>query len=300
MIFITGATGFIGRHLLRALKRKGLKARCLVRTPERARICADLGFETVPGNVTDKESLTGTIEGADAVVHLVGIIEERGKQTFQKIHVEGTRNLVDEAKKAGVKHFIYVSALGTEPGSKAKYHRTKAEAEESVRASGMGYSILRPSLVIGRDGGFTNKLQGFIASPVPFIPVPGRGEALYQPIYVRDLVECVVRLLDGPEPPDRVFEIGGPEHLSYNEMVLAMAQVMGVRKGLLHIPLCLMGPLVRVIEKTPFSPVTSEQLMLLEKGSTCKLDSVRQQFGFEPTPYRKALELFISPREQGR
>jgi NADH dehydrogenase len=299
MIFVAGGTGFIGGHLLRALKEGGRPVRCLARDPKRAGACGEMGFELAQGDITDRESLRGALRGVRTVVHLVGIIEERGRQTFKRIHVEGTANLVEEAKGAGVRHFFYQSAIGADLDSWALYHRTKAEAEEMVKASGIPFTIFRPSLVIGEGGGFIEKLRGIIRA-APVIPVPGNGEAKLQPIYVGDLVKCIVKAVEDPGALGRTYELGGPEHLTYNEIVRTLAGAMGVEKRLVHIPTGLASLGVRILQRTPLRPATLEQLRLINTDNICDRESVRKNFGFEPISLREALSLFISLRGQGR
>jgi uncharacterized protein YbjT (DUF2867 family) len=299
MIFVAGGTGFIGTALIAALKEDGHAVRCLVRALQRESRCEEMGFETVPGDITEGESLRGALEGVRMVVHLVGIIEERGKQTFKKVHVEGTRNLIEEARRAGVKHFFYQSAIGADLGSWAAYHRTKAEAEEMVKASGIPYTIFRPSLVIGQGGGFIEKLQGIIKTG-PVIPVPGKGEAKLQPIHVGDLVKCIVKTIDNPGALGRTYELGGPEHLTYNQVVKTVAAAIGVEKPLVHIPFALASLGVKILERTPLRPATLEQLRLLNTDNICERDSVRKNFGFEPISLKEALSFFTSLQGQGR
>lgn len=300
LIFVVGATGFIGGHLIRALRKKGHSVKCLARKPERAALCSELGVEAVIGDINDPASLVGALEAVDALVNLAGIIEEKGPQTFKKIHVEGPRNLAVEARRAAIKRFVHQSALGADPASKAAYQRTKAEGEEAVRESGVPFTIFRPSLVVGAGDGFTSKIMDIVKSPAPFIPVPGQGEALFQPLFVGDWVECCVRALEMPEAGGRTYELGGPEHLSYNQMVKDIADAMGVNKKLLHVPMGIAVFGAMLLEKTPFRPVTQEQLMLLEKDNVTEPDVVRKEFGFAPLPFREALRRFISPQAPGR
>ncbi len=299
MIFVAGGTGFIGRHLLRALKKAGHEARCLVHNPARTGVCTGLGFGTVRGNVMDRGSLGGAIDGARTVAHLVGIIEESGAQTFQDIHVRGTENLLEEARKAGVEHFIYVSAIGADPGSPYPYQRTKARAEEAVKASGIAYTIFRPSLVIGPGGGFVGKMLDIVGMPGPFIPVPGGGESLFQPVFVEDLARCIIMSVNNPEARGRLYDVGGPEQLTYNRMLEILAGAMGRKKRLLHIPMGLMAPVVKALEKARLSPVSSDQLGLLGKDNICAPDAVKRSFGFEPVTYREAIERSISRPARG-
>jgi NADH dehydrogenase len=255
-----------------------------------------MGLEAFMGDIADPESLKGAMDGADVAVNLAGIIREKGGQTFGKVHVEGTEHLIGEAKRAGVRRFFHQSALGADISSKAAYHRTKAEAERAVVSSGVPFTIFRPSLVVGPGDGFTLQVMDIIKAPSPFIPVPGTGEARFQPMYVDDWVECFMRAVENPGALGRTYELGGPGHLAYNTMVTDIAEAMGIRKPLLHIPMGLASLGVRILEKTPLSPATPEQLMLLNMDNVCDRESVRKNFGFDPAPFREALKLFISPR----
>jgi len=303
--FIAGGTGFIGKHLINTLSKDGYNVRCLVRTEEKAAVCKKAGFEAAIGDITDSESLKERLDNCDVVVHLVGIVEEKGGMTFERVHVEGTRNLIDEAKRANIKYIFYQSALGSSVNSWAKYYKTKAEAEEIVRTSGIPYIIFRPSLVIGRGDGFTEKLKELVRLG-PFVPIPGSGDSKFQPIYVEDWVKCFMTLFSNGSRftvhGSRIYEFGGPEHLTYNEIVLQLMEAMGINKPLIHLPL----KLIRL--SLPFSGIsrgigslfgrkipmaTSEQLSLLQFDNICDKDSVERNFGFIPMTYREALKLFI-------
>lgn len=304
MLFIAGGTGFIGKHLINTLSKNNYSVRCLVRTEEKAAVCKKAGFEAAIGDITDRESLKGRLDNCDIVVHLVGIIEEKGNMTFKRVHVEGTGNLIEEAKRANIRHIFYQSALGASINSWAKYYRTKAEAEEIVKTSGIPYTIFRPSLVVGRGDGFTEKLKELVRLG-PFVPIPGSGNGKLQPIYVEDWVRCFMTLfLNGSQMVhgSRIYEFGGPEHLTYNEIVLQIMEAMKIHKPLVHIP-------VKLIKLSlPFSgisrgigsllgrkipTVTGEQLSLLQLDNICDRDSVEKNFGFVPMIYREALKMFI-------
>jgi NADH dehydrogenase len=305
MFFIAGGTGFVGSHLVSALTAGGMRAVCLVRSAEKSETCKKAGFDVAVGDITDRGSLKGKLDNCDTVVHLVGIIEEEKGLSFDRVHVYGTENLVDEAKKAKVKHFFYQSALGALPSSWSRYLKTKAEAEEIVRKSGIPYTIFRPSLIVGDGDGFTSKLKELIASS-PVVPVPGDGKAKFQPLYVGDWVKCFLKLFSSPSPVDRavspVYELGGPEHLTYNEILSLLMEATGAHKAIVHIPLELVKlglPLVRVFQgmlgmlgkKIP--SVSREQLRLLEIDNICDTDAVERHFGFVPVRYKEALRLFI-------
>lgn len=303
VLFIAGGTGFIGTHLLRALSEKGPGARCLVRSAERAGRCEREGFGAVIGDITDRESLRGRIDGCDTVVHLVGIIEDKDASTFEKVHVEGTGNLVDEAKRAGVRHFFYQSALGASPDSSSRYQKTKALAEETVRQSGIPFTIFRPSLVIGEGDGFTERLKELIGLG-PVVTVPGTGNGRFQPIFVKDWVRCFLCIVGNEAALGKLYEFGGPEHLTYNEILRTLMDALNVKKPVVHVPMPLMKaglPFMGIAQglgrlvgrKVP--SVSSEQLALLEIDNVTALDSVEKAFGFTPLTFREALRSFIRP-----
>ncbi len=295
MIFIAGATGFVGGNLVDDLLAKGFKLKCFVRSEKAAGALSLRGAEVVLGDITDPGSLKGVLQPGDLVVHLVGIIEEKGKATFQTVHVEGTGNLVTEAKKAGVRHFFYQSALGADRDSWSGYLRTKAEAELLVIQSGLSCTIFRPSLIIGPWDGFTKKMAEMIKLS-PVLPIPGEGRSKFQPVFIRDWIRCLERVLEEPEKFRSTYDIGGPEHLTYMEIVEKLAAAMGRSRPVFRIPMGLMkisASLLATVLSSP--PVTGEQLRLLEMDNICAADAVERNFGFRPMRYEDALKEFVRP-----
>lgn len=293
MIFITGAAGFVGGHLVDYLLSRKLRFRCLVRSSVKAEGLSLKGAETVIGDVTRRETLSGALGPDDIVVHLVGIIEEKGGATFSSVHVEGTANLVAEARKAGVSHFFYQSALGADRGSWSGYLRTKALAEEIVTGSGLGFTIFRPSLIIGPWDGFTKKITDMLKLS-PVLPIPGEGGSKFQPIYIRDWLKCIGKVLDAPGQYKSAYDIGGPEHLTYRQIVKAMSEAMGYSKPEIKIPMGLMrfsASLLGMVLPSP--PVTPDQLRLLDMDNVCDPQAVERYFGFSPMRLEDALHEFI-------
>jgi uncharacterized protein YbjT (DUF2867 family) len=296
VIFIAGATGFVGGHLLDALAERNEPVKCLVRSQKAAEPLTRRGVETVVGDISSPASLEGVMAAGDFVVHLVGIIEEREKATFQTVHVEGTTNLVAEAKRAGVRHFFYQSALGADARSWSGYLRTKAEAEDIVRKSGLPFTIFRPSLIIGPWDGFTKKLAEMLKLS-PVIPIPGEGKAKFQPVAVKDWVKCMLKVIDAPEKFGSTYDIGGPEHLAYARIVETLAAALGIRRPVFRVPMGLMKLSAAVLQSVLSSPpVTSDQLRLLEMDNICDLDAVERHFGFVPMTYADAVKEFVGDK----
>jgi uncharacterized protein YbjT (DUF2867 family) len=293
MILITGGTGFVGTHLIKRLRMDDIALRAVVRNPEKAAGLKDLGVDVVQGDVSDRASLEKVAAGCDRVVHLVGIIQEARGATFRGIHVEGTRNVLDAAKKAGVRHFLYQSALGTRPGAKSMYHKTKWEAEELVRTSDIPFTILRPSLIYGTGDQFTLRLSDMIRLS-PVLPVIGSGTSKIQPLYIDDVVSCIARAVTSEAFLNEMYEIGGPEQLTYEEVTVAIAEIMGVRRPTMHMPFFFIKTAARVLETVlPKPPVTTDQLIMLQEDNICPMRDIRDAFGIEPIKFREGLAKFI-------
>jgi NADH dehydrogenase len=296
MILVTGGTGFVGSHLISRLRKDDIPVRAVVRNPDRAQSIKDLGVDVVQGDVSDKASLEKAAMGCERVVHLVGIIQETSGSTFQRIHVDGTRNLLEAAKKADVRHFFYQSALGTRPGAKSAYHKTKWEAEELVRASAIPYTILRPSLIYGPGDQFTIRLSEMIRLS-PVLPVIGSGKSRIQPVFIDDVVTCIAKAVSSDCCLNEIYEIGGPEQLTYEEVTVAIAEALGVQRPTVHMPLFFMKTMARVLEAVlPKPPVTTDQLIMLQEDNVCTMRDIRDAFGIEPIAFREGLRKFLAAK----
>jgi len=293
MILVTGGTGFVGSHLVRRMRSIGLPVRVVARDPDKARPLKDLGAEVVAGDVSDAASLEHAVAGIERVVHLVGIIQEKPGATFESVHVEGTRNLLNASAKAGVRHFIYQSALGTRPRAKSMYHRTKWEAEELVRASGISFTILRPSLIYGPGDLFTLRLADIIRRS-PVLPVIGSGKTKVQPLLIDDMVSCLVKTVANDCCLNEIYELGGPDQLTYEEVSRAIADALGVNRPSMHVPVYLMKPVAHILETVlPRPPVTTDQLIMLQEDNVCSMRDIHDAFGIEPTGFKQGLKTFI-------
>ncbi len=230
---LTGATGFVGRAVVRELLAKGLRPICLVRSAEKFRAQhRDVDperFTPVVGSLKDRGALRDAADQSQAAIHLVGIIIARPLrgQTFNAIHTRGTATVVDVVQRSGIRRYAHMSALGTRPDAVSAYHRTKWAAEECVRRSGLDWTIFRPSLIHGPDGEFMQLMKRFMCGLVPpVIPYFGSGQARVQPVYVKDVAHCFVRSLLEPQTIGKVFPLGGPKTFSWVDMYNACRALM--------------------------------------------------------------------------
>ncbi|MFZ3170311.1 MAG: complex I NDUFA9 subunit family protein [Candidatus Methanoperedens sp.] len=293
MILVTGGTGFVGSHLVNRLSQEKIRSRCLVRKSSNIEKLKKPVIDLAFGDLTDEESLKKALEGVDTVVHLIGIIVEKKGATFEIIHTQGTRNLVKACKKAGVRRFIYISALGARENARSRYHITKWEAEQAVIKSGMEYVIFRPSIMIGKGGEFITMLSK-IVQEAPVVPIID-GKSKVQPIYVENTIDCVIKSLMEPRIKNRIFEIAGPYQITYRELFLTLMDVLTIKKPALEIPIWLMWPaayiLERLIEKPP---ITTQQLIMLQEDNICDIKEMQKVFDLHLISLKEALQTFLS------
>jgi uncharacterized protein YbjT (DUF2867 family) len=267
VILVTGGSGFVGGHVVHELRARDLQVRCLVRDPRRGAKLAALGCELVQGDVTDPTSLRRAVEGAEAVVHLVAI-RTGSERDFQRIMVDGTRDLLAAAKEAGVGRFVHMSALGTSEETKdlVPYYRAKWEMEEQVRASGLPYVIFRPSFVFGRDGGILPTFAK-LARYSPVTPITGRGRQRIQPIWADDLAAYFGVAASRDDVAGETYELGGPDAVTWNEFWARLKRALGQRRPSVHIPMAFMKANALVTERLPGNiPLTRDLLKMLEHG----------------------------------
>jgi uncharacterized protein YbjT (DUF2867 family) len=262
-ILVTGGTGFIGPRIVHALRAQDRDVRVLVRRPERATRIEGWGAETVAGDVTDPASLRAALQDVTHVVHLVAIIQGRPAD-FHRIMTEGTQHLVAAAKDAGVERFVLMSALGSEdPAARVvPYYAAKAAQEQEVAGSGIEYTIFRPGFVFGQGGALPLFIKQVKVSPI--VPVIGNGLQRSQPIWVDDVAEYFARSLDMPEAANHIFELGGPDIVDWNELYLTIAQVLGKRRKLLHVPFGVARTGARLTQRLPGAPLTTDQVTMLQ------------------------------------
>jgi NADH dehydrogenase len=265
-VLVTGGTGFIGPKVVHALRAQEREVRALVRRPERAHRLASWGAELAGGDVTDPASLRAAAEGCTHVVHLVSIIQGRPAD-FERVMAQGTRDLVAASVAAGVERFVLMSALGTDEATKdtVPYYAAKWEMEQALRASSLEHTIFRPSFVFGRDGG---ALPTFIRQVrlSPVVTVIGPGLQRSQPIWVEDVAAYVAASLAHPQAANRLFELGGPDVVDWNELYTRIAKTLGKRRRLVHVPFSAARLGARAVERLPGAPISADQVSMLQGG----------------------------------
>lgn len=280
---VTGGTGFVGTKVVHALRAAGHDVRALVRRRSRARQLEAWGCEAAEGDMADAASLGRAAEGCEAVVHLVAIIKGRPEE-FERVMSQGTRDLVAAAEAAGARRFVLMSALGLSEQTKdlVPYYRGKWDMEQTVRGSTLEHVVMRPSFVFGRDGG---TLPMFIRQVrwSPVTPIVGSGKTRLQPIWVEDVASCFARAVDAPVA-NQMFELGGPDAVTWNELYERIRGVLGARRVALHLPFGLVRTGAAVAERLPSPPVTRDQLTMLERSGdiVCDIGPAVAAFGVEP------------------
>ncbi len=294
-IAMTGATGYVGRAVVQKLLRRDHEVRALTRRPDRVGPLADQGVELLEGDLSSPAALGSLVEGTQAVVHLVGIIAESGAQTFDAVHVRGTGALLAAAREAEVGLFVHMSALGARPdGGATRYHATKWEGEEAVRASGLPHVILRPSIVAGPGNVALGKMVNMIRFS-PVVPVIGDGRYEMQPAWLGDVAEAFALALERPDLRGS-FDLGGAERLTYHRVLDHLEAALGVRRRRVSVPVGIARFAAAAGAALPnLTPITPEQLQMLLEGSTTANNALESRFGVQPKPFAEVAAEICAP-----
>jgi uncharacterized protein YbjT (DUF2867 family) len=295
-IFLTGSTGFVGGHILQDLINNNYRVRCLIRQGSGHKIAQykDRGIEIVHGDITETNSLQNRLEGCDALINLVGIIREFPRKgiTFEKLHYEGTVNLIKAAREQGVGRVIQMSALGARLHGKTQYQKTKFRAEESIRNSGLDYTIFRPSIIFGPDDQFTNLFARMLKT-IQFVPVVGNGRYKIQPVAIENISMGFVKSIQQQNTIGKTFEVGGPEKLEFNKIVDTIGDVLCLPPYKIHMPVFIMNFMAELFDWIPSFPITTEQITMLLESNVCDEKPFFEHFGIKPISFKEGISKYL-------
>jgi NADH dehydrogenase len=302
-VTLFGGTGFVGRYVAQMLAQRGWRIIVASRHPDRALPLKTAGAvgQVVPvfADIRDDGSVAAAVAGADAVVNLVGILFERGKQRFDSVHGEAAGRVARAAAAAGASRFVQISAIGASADSPSSYARTKAAGEAAVRAAFPGAAILRPSVVFGPEDGFFN-LFANLARTAPFLPLFGGGTTRFQPVYVQDVAAAVVACLEQDGTAGQTYELGGPRVYSFRELMELTLKQTGRKKRLVSLSWGMAAFEAKLFSLLPKPPLTPDQVLQL------KIDNVvapgaktLADLGIQPTPAELILPSYLDRYRPG-
>ncbi|MDF1747451.1 MAG: complex I NDUFA9 subunit family protein [Alphaproteobacteria bacterium] len=303
VVTVFGGSGFIGHQVVRELARIGCRVRVAVRFPESASDLKPMGdvgqIVPIACNIRQDSSVAAALDGADAVINLVGILYESGTQTFDAVHHQGAARIAKAAKAAGITNFIQMSALGAAPDSSAKYARSKAAGEAAVRAEIPEAVVVRPSIVFGPEDSFFNRFAS-IMRIAPLLPLIGGGEQKFQPVYVGDVADAIVKVITDPGAAGRTYELCGPTVYSFKELMQLVMTETGRHVGLVPIPFELARIKAFFLELLPVPPLTRDQVELLRSDNiaTGNLPGLRD-LGIAPTAAEVILPSYLDIYRKG-
>lgn len=309
LVTIFGGSGFVGRHVVQALSKAGWRVRVAVRRPDLAGHLQPLGavgqIHAVQANVRNRDSVARSIVGSDAVINLVGILAESGRQKFAAVQAAGARVIAEEAAKAGITNFVQVSAIGADAASASDYARSKAAGEAAVLAAVPSAVILRPSIVFGPEDGFFNRFAD-MARFAPALPLIGGGETRMQPVYVGDVAQAVLAALEGRAKAGTVYELGGPEVRSFKALLDYILTLTNRSRLPLKIPFGIAKFLGSILECLPGKLLTVDQVTMLEKDNVVSTGAraegrTLEGLGIDPTGYEAIVPTYLYAfRPQGQ
>lgn len=287
-VTVFGGSGFLGRYLVRRLADADARVVVAVRDPEAAQFLKPMGrvgqIVPTPVDVTRPDTIVRALEGADAAVNLVGILYERGRRTFEAVHVRGAGTIARAASEAGARRLVHISAIGADAGSPAAYARSKARGEVAVREAFPSATVIRPSIVFGPEDDFFNRF-GALARYLPALPLIGGGGNLMQPVYVGDVADAIAAVLADAATAGKTYELGGPKIFTFKELMELVLRETRRRRLLIPVPWTIARLQARFLELLPVPPLTVDQVKLLEIDNVVSEGALGlADLGIEPTP----------------
>ncbi|MQW85484.1 complex I NDUFA9 subunit family protein [Sinorhizobium saheli] len=310
LVTIFGGSGFVGRHVVRVLAKRGYRIRVAVRRPDLAGHLQPLGkvgqISFVQANVRYRKSVDRAVEGADHVINCVGVLFESGRNTFDAVQDFGARAVAEAARAAGAT-LTHISAIGADARSASSYARTKGRAEAAILDTLPGAIILRPSIIFGPEDGFFNKFAE-MARFSPFLPLIGGGHTRFQPVYVADVAEAVGRAVDGALKAGTIYELGGPQVLSFRDCLEIMLKTIERKRSFVSIPFGIASLMGSVASLVPFitPPLTADQVVLLKSDNVVSAKAEAEgrtltAIGIKPTMLESILPTYlVRYRPQGQ
>ena len=305
VVTVFGGSGFIGRHLVQRLAQRGWIIRVAVRRPRRALFLQPLGdvgqITGVAAALQNPDSIKAAVAGADAVVNLVGLLFERGAQTFDTAHVRGAAAISQAARDAGVSDVVQMSAIGADVNAEANYARSKGAGEAAVREAFPDAVIVRPSIVFGPEDGFFNRFAA-LARILPALPLIGGGKTRFQPVYVGDVAEAIAVALEQPACRGQTYELGGPSIYSFEELLRYLLEQIRRKRLLLPLPFGLAEFEGAILEKIPLiePPLTRDQVRLLRSDNIVS-DGAKTlaDLGIDPTSVETVVPTYMDRYRDG-
>ena len=280
LVTVFGGSGFVGRYVVKALAERGYRIRVACRRPDLAGHLRPMGsvgqIQPVQANLRYPDSVERALDGSSAVINLVGILYNAGRQNFDAVQARGSRAVAEAAKRAGISTYVHMSAIGADAASDIDYHRTKAEGEAAALQNNPKSVIIRPSIVFGPEDDFFNRFAD-MAKMAPVLPLIGGGDTKFQPVYVGDVAEVIARGIDGSLKSGATYELGGPRVASFKECLELMLSVIQRKKPLIPIPFAIARMKGAILGLLPKPLLTVDQVRMLEEDNVVSQQAIKQR-----------------------
>tara|TARA_B100000686_G_scaffold351070_1_gene448760 strand:+ start:417 stop:1352 length:936 start_codon:yes stop_codon:yes gene_type:complete len=303
VVTVFGGSGFVGRYAVQKIARTGARVRVAVRRPDNASFLKPMGnvgqIVMVQANIRDANSVAAAIKGADTVINLVGILFPRKEQTFENVQVVGAERVASLSANAGVKRLIHVSAISADGYSNSEYASSKGNGEEKVRKEFPGATILKPSLVFGREDNFFNQFAS-IARIAPALPLFGGGNTKFQPIYVGDVANAITHAALNIKTKGKTYELGGPSIYNFKTLMQMILTNIDRRRILVPVPFPIANLSAAFLERFPFNIITRDQIRLLQQDNVVTGDFPNlNHLGIKPTALEAILPTYLRSYRRG-